>query len=65
MTDVLVRRSEDTQRHRIEGDVKMGAEIGVIHLYAKKQRVAKSHRSLEEAKKDPLPEPSKGAWPLT
>lgn len=33
-----MRRGEDTQRHRIEGDVKMGAEFGVMHLQAKEAK---------------------------
>lgn len=35
MTDGLIKRGEDTKRHRKGGDVKMAAEIGVKHLQAK------------------------------
>lgn len=35
MIGTLIKRGEDTKRHRKEGDVKMAAEIGVKHLQAK------------------------------
>ena len=58
MTDVFKRRGEDTA-DRIEGHVKMAAEIGVMLPQAMD---AKGHKKLGGANKDYSLPVSKRAW---
>lgn len=65
MTGVLIRgerfKDIDTQQ---EQHVLTKADIGVTCLQAKKhQGLLETTRREEEARKDPFPEPSIGAWP--
>lgn len=60
MTGVLIRRGENRESHMHEGHVKTETET---RLRLPQPENIRNHQEQEEAKKDPLVQASKGAWP--
>lgn len=58
MTSALIRREEGTDKRK--GHIKMKAESRGMQPQTKE---CDGYQKLEEAKKDPLLRPPKGAWP--